>query len=133
MISKSAQLTADEEGRLKKLLNTKELLKLRHPLQAALLFSPLYLLSGRKVINNSWDQSRMMQVSEYVVGEGLHIDYGPAFQSVGERQTRRSPPHRAQPMAGAPSSGDRSAGDLRGLDRFFRYHPPGRYRRPRAG
>ena len=61
-IQQSALLTPEESTHLGKFLDAKELVKLRHPLQAALLFSPLYLLTGRKMLNNSWDQTRMLQV-----------------------------------------------------------------------
>jgi hypothetical protein len=63
MISQSVTLTKDEEIYFEFFCEAKELYKLRHASYAALLISPLYLLSGRKITNNAWDQSRLLQVS----------------------------------------------------------------------
>jgi hypothetical protein len=63
MVAESLSLTAEEKMHLAKFVDAKELVKIRHPLNAALLFSPLYLISGRKILNASWDQSRMLRVS----------------------------------------------------------------------
>jgi hypothetical protein len=53
----------DEFMHLGKFLDAMELSKLRHPLHASLLFSPLYLLTSRKILQNHWDYTHMLQVS----------------------------------------------------------------------
>jgi hypothetical protein len=58
-------------AQLMRIFEGKELLKLRHPLQGALLFSPLYLLTGRKLSGNQWDQSKMIQASRNLVQLGV--------------------------------------------------------------
>jgi hypothetical protein len=52
-----------EEGKfLRDFIRSSEVQKLRHPLYGALLYSPLYLLSGKKLTNNAWDQEKMLKV-----------------------------------------------------------------------
>lgn len=66
-VQNAAQLTAEEIKELKRMFGGKELMKLRHPLQGALLFSPLYLLTSRKIAGNQWDQNNMIRVRSYLV------------------------------------------------------------------
>jgi hypothetical protein len=62
-IAQSAAFTKDEEKYFECFREVKELYKLRHACFASLLISPLYLLTGRKVTNNTWDQARVLRVS----------------------------------------------------------------------
>ncbi len=40
--------------------------KIRHALYGALLYSPLYLLSQKKLTNNAWDQEKMLKVRSII-------------------------------------------------------------------
>lgn len=57
-------LTTKEHAFLETIMGSNDHHKLRHPLQSALLFSPLYLLSDKKMTNNSFDQERMILVGD---------------------------------------------------------------------
>lgn len=85
-----SQLTADEQAFLEQ-LSTIEQYKLAHPLTGALLFSPLYLLTDRKLTSNSWQGKDMALVRDlYRPSHGAH-PFSLDVESSGKRQTR---PHR---------------------------------------
>jgi len=55
-------LSPEEAEFFRNFIRTSEIQKIRHPLYGALLYSPLYLLSSRKLTANAWDQSKMLKV-----------------------------------------------------------------------
>jgi len=55
-------LTKEEATFLQEFIKTTEIQKIRHALYGALLFSPLYLFTTRKLTGNAWDQERMLKV-----------------------------------------------------------------------
>jgi hypothetical protein len=57
-----AMLTPDEAEFFSGFIRAAEIQKICHPLYGALLFSPLYLLSHRKLTSNAWDQGDMLKV-----------------------------------------------------------------------
>ena len=61
-------MSTQEHTFLESILGSNDHHKLRHPLQSALLFSPIYLLSNKKMTNNSFDQEKMMLVGGLASG-----------------------------------------------------------------
>jgi len=59
-------LTEDEARFFREFIKTSEVQKMCHPLYGALLYSPLYLLSHRKLTNNAWDQDKMLKVQYHI-------------------------------------------------------------------
>jgi hypothetical protein len=55
-------LTKDEATYFQNFIKTTEIQKIRHALYGALLYSPLYVLMSHKLINNAWDQEKMLKV-----------------------------------------------------------------------
>ena len=54
-------LNNEEADFLRNFIRTSEIQKIRHALYGALLFSPLYLLTHRKLTGNAWDQEKMLK------------------------------------------------------------------------
>lgn len=67
---------------------SKELFKLRHAAYGALLISPLYLLSGKKITNNYWEQSRMLQVSKYLFNSFSENDGSQYSKALGNNKSQ---------------------------------------------
>jgi hypothetical protein len=81
--------------------------RLAHPLSAALLFSPLYLLTDKKLTSNAWQQKDMVLVRGlYSPSHNTHPFSSLAVESSRKRQTRPHRPPRAQAMEGFAGSGD---------------------------
>jgi hypothetical protein len=59
-------LTKDENSFLEEFIGSLQIHKIRHALYGALLFSPLYLLSRKKLTNNAWDQEKMLKVRQII-------------------------------------------------------------------
>jgi len=57
-----ATLSDEEAQYFRTFIRTSEIQKIRHALYGALLYSPLYLLTHRKLSSNAWDQEKMLMV-----------------------------------------------------------------------
>src|SRR5258708_23492090 len=66
MLSRSIRdigsLTEEEAEMFREFVKSSEIQRIRHPLYGAVLYSPLYLLSSRKLTSNAWDQDKMLKV-----------------------------------------------------------------------
>ncbi len=51
---------------MEEFIRSAQIHKIRHALYGALLYSPLYLLSRKKLTNNSWDQEKMLKARRII-------------------------------------------------------------------
>jgi hypothetical protein len=78
-------LTEEEANFFQDFIKTMEVQKIRHALYGALLYSPLYLLTSKKLTSNAWDQERMLKVrSRTFFSIIVSFTYTPAFQVAWE-------------------------------------------------
>jgi hypothetical protein len=78
-------LTKDEANFFEDFIKTTEIQKIRHTLYSTLLYSPLYLLTSKKLTSNAWDQEKMLKVrSRTFFSIIVSFTYTPAFQVTWE-------------------------------------------------
>ncbi len=72
-----AMLTDEEAAFLQNFIRMSEIQKICHALYGALLFSPLYLLTHRKLTGNAWDQEKMLKA--HLKNTSFQISNGTAY------------------------------------------------------